>query len=163
LPKLDNLGLEITERAKKISEQTSRQLWAVSDSVEAKIAALTDAVKNGSPVKREGLWGGNPNSSSLNGNAEPKDRWKLPELDPKDVYGLDLSDLPQHLQISIPSVHIFGFKDPRYPSGVQLAMFSSQDKRLTYDHEGGHEIPRDSRTSRDLASAVEWVEWQIKG
>lgn len=60
-------------------------------------------------------------------------------------------------KISIPTAHIYGDKDPRYPAGVMLSAVCDPAKRKTYNHEGGHEIPRKDAVSRRIAMLVRWA------
>lgn len=60
-------------------------------------------------------------------------------------------------EIGIPTVHIYGAKDPRYVAGVQLSGLSDARKRKTFDHSGGHEIPRNQAVSKKIAGLVRWV------
>ncbi|KAL8723284.1 MAG: hypothetical protein Q9225_000406 [Loekoesia sp. 1 TL-2023] len=76
--------------------------------------------------------------------------------DPKNVFGLDFTRIPQHLRIKVPTVHIYGNKDPRCPASLQLAQFSDPSLRKTYDHGGGHDVPRKSDVSESIAQLVEW-------
>ncbi|CAJ2512317.1 Uu.00g053320.m01.CDS01 [Anthostomella pinea] len=98
--------------------------------------------------------GGDDNKTSEDG-LDPK---ALPPLEADDVYGLNLTDIPEHLVIDIPTVHIYGIKDPRYPAAVQLAWFCNPDKRRVFDTGGGHEIPRSSQVSREIADAIVWLQ-----
>ncbi|KAL2008391.1 hypothetical protein VTN00DRAFT_8373 [Thermoascus crustaceus] len=61
------------------------------------------------------------------------------------------------LQIKIPTVHIYGSKDPRYFAGVQLSSFCDPRTRKVYNHGGGHEIPRGDTVSRTIADLVRWA------
>lgn len=66
-------------------------------------------------------------------------------------------DLQGPYSIDIPTVHIYGNKDPRYTSGVMLSGLCDDDKRRVFDHEGGHEIPRSEAVSREIARLVRWA------
>ncbi|KAJ5280552.1 hypothetical protein N7478_005924 [Penicillium angulare] len=61
------------------------------------------------------------------------------------------------LQIPIPTVHIYGTKDPRYSAGVQLSGVCNPENRRTFNHGGGHEIPRTSAVSNTIAELIEWA------
>ena len=74
-----------------------------------------------------------------------------------DVYGLDFTRVPGRLLIKIPTVHVWGSKDPRYPSSVQLSHFCEGSLRKTLDHGSGHDIPRTRDCSESVAEAIEWV------
>lgn len=75
-----------------------------------------------------------------------------------DVYGLDFTRVPGRLLIKIPTVHVWGSKDPRYPSSVQLSQFCEGSLRKTLDHGSGHDIPRTRDCSESVAEAMEWLE-----
>lgn len=87
------------------------------------------------------------------------------DLPMNNIYGLDLSEdnLPNALKTkgrrgitSVPTLHIFGSKDPRYPQSLQLAnLFDERDRRM-FDHGGGHDIPRGKEISEGIAELVEW-------
>lgn len=76
-------------------------------------------------------------------------------IDPSDVFGLDFTKIKKPL-ISIPTVHIYGGKDPRFPASVQLSHFCEPSMRRTYDHGGGHDIPRTKDVSDTIAGLVRW-------
>jgi hypothetical protein len=64
--------------------------------------------------------------------------------------------------MDIPTVHIYGIKDPRYPASIQLAHFSNENNRKVFDHKGGHEIPRTTIVSQTIAGMVEWLGEQVR-
>jgi hypothetical protein len=72
------------------------------------------------------------------------------------VFGIDVARIPREMKIPIPTVHVFGSKDPRFPASVTLAQFCNDGVRRTYDHLGGHEIPRKRDVSESIAELVEW-------
>ncbi|KAL8825126.1 MAG: hypothetical protein Q9170_007919 [Blastenia crenularia] len=76
--------------------------------------------------------------------------------DPSNVFGLDFTKMPKHLRIMIPTVHIYGNKDPRCPASLALAQFSDPTWRKIYDHGGGHDVPRKSDVSDSISQLVEW-------
>lgn len=93
------------------------------------------------------------------------DRWARPgklafdptaSINPANVFGLDFSRIPADLRINIPTVHVYGIKDPRYPASLQLSQFCQPAFRKTYDHGGGHDIPRGKVVSESIAELVEW-------
>ncbi|KAL4800264.1 serine hydrolase-domain-containing protein [Aspergillus venezuelensis] len=61
------------------------------------------------------------------------------------------------VKISIPTVHIYGERDPRYVAGIQLSEVCERTKRKIYNHGGGHEIPRFEAVSGALADLVRWA------
>ncbi|KAJ5455299.1 Serine hydrolase FSH [Penicillium sp. IBT 31633x] len=60
-------------------------------------------------------------------------------------------------RINLPTVHIYGSKDPRYAAGVHLSGICEPEKRRTYDHGGGHEIPRTAAVSSSIAELFQWA------
>ncbi|KAJ6131645.1 Serine hydrolase FSH [Penicillium sp. IBT 18751x] len=75
--------------------------------------------------------------------------------------GLSEEELREEIKspyrIPIPTVHIYGSKDPRYAAGVHLSGVCEPAKRRTYDHGGGHEIPRTAAVSNSIAELVRWA------
>ena len=61
------------------------------------------------------------------------------------------------VRIEIPTVHVYGEKDPRYTAGVLLSGLCAPERRRVFNHGGGHEIPRTSAVSGTIAELVEWV------
>ncbi|GES61698.1 EF-hand calcium-binding domain protein [Aspergillus terreus] len=61
------------------------------------------------------------------------------------------------VRIEIPTVHVYGNKDPRYEAGVLLSGVCEEGCRRGYDHGGGHEIPRTGVVSDTIAEMVRWV------
>lgn len=60
-------------------------------------------------------------------------------------------------RVAIPTVHIYGSKDPRYAAGVHLSGICRPENRRTFNHEGGHEIPRSPVVSESIANLVRWA------
>ncbi|MCJ1470650.1 hypothetical protein MMC07_009296 [Pseudocyphellaria aurata] len=82
-------------------------------------------------------------------------------IEPSNVFGLDFTKIKRPL-ISIPTVHIYGGKDPRFPASVQLAHFCEPTMKRTYDHGGGHDIPRTKEVSETIAELVRWSAFMSK-
>ncbi|KAK5992003.1 Esterase alnB-like protein [Cladobotryum mycophilum] len=47
------------------------------------------------------------------------------------------------VKINIPTTHVYGRSDPWKPHSMDLIDLCSREKALIYQHDGGHEIPRD--------------------
>lgn len=60
-------------------------------------------------------------------------------------------------RIDVPTVHIYGSKDPRYAAGVHLSGVCEPAKRRLFNHGGGHEIPRTEAVSSSIAELVKWA------
>lgn len=67
------------------------------------------------------------------------------------------SEITSPYHINIPTVHIYGSKDPRWAAGVHLSGICEPTKRRTYDHGGGHEIPRTATVSNSIAELFQWA------
>lgn len=76
------------------------------------------------------------------------------------MFGLDLAQVAEEHKIPISTVHIYGSRDPRMGSALQLAGLCSSDKARVACHGGGHDIPRTSRVSDMLADLVFWASTQ---
>lgn len=134
-PVLEDLGLEIPQRAHELNQRTASLM-------RLKSAMLYEF--KGLP-RGQGLW---DDTADLEHDAD-----ELP--DQTDCFGLDFTKVPGDVRIKIPTVHIVGEKDPRWPAGVQLAYFC--DDRKFYDHGGGHDIPRTTPVSSEIAGLVQAV------
>lgn len=144
LAALEDLGLEVSERAWDINDRTAKSL-AHKAGMLAEWAKNIDLVKPG-----VGLW---DDTSDLLHDPSQRDN-----IDDADFFGLDYTSFPRDLRIDIPTVHVVGGKDPRWPSGMQLARFCEQvTTQAVFDHGGGHEIPRSSFVSLRIAQMVEGV------
>ena len=60
-------------------------------------------------------------------------------------------------QISVPTVHIYGSNDPMYIPGITLSGLCDENKRKAYNHGGGHEIPRKTDVTEQIAGMVRWA------
>ncbi|KAL4964302.1 serine hydrolase FSH [Aspergillus stella-maris] len=141
---LYDIGLPISTEAEEINKLSGALLQNTAGS-------LTTFAKDTSQIKRGiGLWDKNLSSNSL--LHDPTTR---PERD--NVFGLDFTSFPDWAKIDIPTVHIYGGKDPRWPAGIQLAEFCERSKREEFDHGGGHDIPRTSEVSGRIAGLVRGV------
>ena len=89
--------------------------------------------------------------------AEDLDHDLLEALPSSDVYGLDFNSFPEDQKIKIPTVHIYGAKDPKYVASIQLVHFCDEKRRRTFDHGGGHDVPRLTGVSEGIAELVEWA------
>lgn len=129
LSALDDLGFVVSEEAKEIDEKSKVQLLS---------RASTEAIlKDGS-----NRWGV---------GFDP-----LSQKDKSNIFGFNFENIPKDRMIQIPTVHVYGAKDPRYPSSITLAQFCKASVRKTYDHGGGHDIPRTRDVNIAMAELVEW-------
>ncbi|KAL4931413.1 serine hydrolase-domain-containing protein [Aspergillus undulatus] len=138
---LSDLGLPISDRAESINKASGALLNTTAGS-------LTDLAANTSKITRGvGLWDNN-----LSSNALLHDSTSRP--DRSDVFGLDFTSFPSWAKIRMPTVHVYGAKDPRWPAGIQLAEFCDLGKRVEFDHGGGHDIPRTSEVSNRITGLL---------
>lgn len=133
---LEDLGYKVSPRAHDVNDQTVKVMKAKAANL-AHMAANLDQVKYG-----VGLW--DDTSDLLHDPAV------VPEE--KDVFGIDFTKMPADMRIRIPTVHIYGAKDPRWPSSMQLAYFCTD--RKMFDHGGGHDIPRSTDVSQKIAALI---------
>ena len=134
---LEDLGLHVSQRAKDLNDRTSKAL-------QRKAGALRDMAANLDRIQPGvGLWDDTADLVHDAGGGVP---------DARDVFGLDFTEFPRDLFIQMPTVHIYGGKDPRWPAAMQLAHFC--ENRVMYDHGGGHDIPRSTEVSLRIAELV---------
>ena len=70
-----------------------------------------------------------------------------------NVFGMNYATgFPKELLITLPVVNVFGIRDPRYTSAIQLAYTCRN--RAMYDHKGGHDIPRTTEVSVNIAELI---------
>lgn len=126
---LDDLGVFVTAEARE---------WDESSKVQLQAKASSDA------ILREGTkrWGLGFDPFAIK--------------DKSNVFGIDFTQIPKEWLIQIPTVHVYGAKDPRYPASITLAHFCEESVRRSYDHGGGHDIPRRGEVSEMLAELTEW-------
>ncbi|OOQ91704.1 putative EF-hand calcium-binding domain protein [Penicillium brasilianum] len=67
------------------------------------------------------------------------------------------SEIECPFRIDIPTVHIYGSKDPRYAAAMHLSAICLPERRRTYNHEGGHDIPRSKEVSDSIADLIRWA------
>ncbi|KAK4230013.1 putative serine hydrolase [Podospora fimiseda] len=137
---LEDIGIEVSKKAHEINDASSILL-------RNKATALNNwAELQG---KGKGLWD------------DTKGLLHDPSIipDDQDVFGLDFTKIPKNLKIKIPTVNIYGGKDPRWPSSVQLARFCEDTK--CYDHGGGHDIPRSTEVSLEIAGLIKRLAQKI--
>ncbi len=97
-----------------------------------------------------------------------KERWGEQAFDPtvrrdvSNIFGINFTMMPENLVIPIPTVHIFGNQDPRYPASIKLAHSCNPLVMRAYDHGGGHDIPRKGEVSKKIADLIEWSAMMAK-
>ncbi|KAL4997411.1 serine hydrolase FSH [Aspergillus recurvatus] len=139
---LQDMGLPVSEMAENISKATGQLLNSTATKLST-FASNTSLIERG-----VGLWDNNVTSNTL--VHDPSSR---PSRD--DIFGLDFTFFPAWAKIDIPTVHVYGAKDPRWPAGIQLAEFCTD--RVEFDHGGGHDIPRWSMVSERIGEMVQDV------
>ncbi|KAI1094618.1 serine hydrolase FSH [Rostrohypoxylon terebratum] len=58
-------------------------------------------------------------------------------------------------RIKIPTVHIYGRKDPAYQESLNLKDMCDPRMRLEYAHSSGHDIPRGIAVTKDMARVIQ--------
>ncbi|KAL8715723.1 MAG: hypothetical protein Q9220_000390 [cf. Caloplaca sp. 1 TL-2023] len=137
---LEDLGVEVTEAAWEMNKSSAVQLME---------QASGDAI-----LKRGAQRWRNVNYKSNEGFTG-----ETPVDDASDVFGLDFTrGVLGGLRIKIPTVHVYGSKDPRCPASLQLAELCEKRWRRVFDHGGGHDVPRKTEVSEGIAQLVEWTQ-----
>ncbi|KAJ5177734.1 Serine hydrolase FSH [Penicillium coprophilum] len=139
-PALEDMGLEVSPLAHEVNRYTGALL---NDTA----GQLTVLAQNLCLIKRGlGLWEYAAERNLHNPESRPERN---------NVFGLDFTKFPENARIKIPTVNIYGSKDPRWPAGIQLAEFC--DDTMEFDHGGGHDIPRSTQVSNKIADMVRQV------
>ncbi|KAJ5947175.1 hypothetical protein N7466_000190 [Penicillium verhagenii] len=133
---LEDLGMDISDKARQWDKQT-------------KIALRERASKEAILKLGRDRW----TTPGGNGDRDLQIDTSAP-IDPSDVFGLDTVQMPRNLRIDIPTLHVYGRVDPRWPASLQLVHLSDPARRLTYQHEGGHNIPRSSVAAEGIAQLI---------
>ncbi|KAI4166337.1 MAG: hypothetical protein LQ342_000227 [Letrouitia transgressa] len=145
-----DMGLPVPPEAWAINERTGKELREKAGSAVAEIQAIME----GGLEARRGLW-------DRTDTLEHDPLAEFPE-DRSNVFGLDFEVFPETLRIGIPTVHIYGSKDPRYPASMQLVHFAEEGRRKVYDHGGGHDLPRTTVVSNKVAELVDWMDEMVR-
>ncbi|CAK7275131.1 hypothetical protein SEPCBS119000_006523 [Sporothrix epigloea] len=148
LAALTSLNVDVPEKAMTIEKDSVKALHAKTRMFQ-ELASQLSQIQRG-----VGLW---DDTSMLVHDPEAP----LPPAE--DVFGMDYSPaggFPEDLYITIPTVHIYGSRDPRYPAALQLAYTCRQ--RSMYDHGGGHDIPRTTEVSERIADMIMQLERTIR-
>lgn len=135
-PILEDLGVDVTDEAWDTCNRTGGSLQ--------KRTRLIEMYADNPVLLRKGMTLWDDSSDFLH------DPNNLPPA--SDCFGLDFTKVPSDLIVDIPTVHIVGAKDPKWPAGIQLTHFC-RSKRI-FDHGGGHEIPRSKAVSDAIASLI---------
>ncbi|KAK4140661.1 serine hydrolase FSH [Dichotomopilus funicola] len=146
LPALRDLGVNVTKRTEEVHQTSIEQLGKRT----TELLKLAQNLKNVGPGAGTKVW---DDKTGLVHDPEEK-------LRTSDVYGLDFTKMAEDLLVQIPTVHIYGAKDPRWPCNRHLEYFCM--KKKVFDHGGGHEIPRFTAVSDKIAEMVVWLANEIK-
>ncbi|THD00318.1 hypothetical protein EYZ11_000211 [Aspergillus tanneri] len=88
--------------------------------------------------------------------AKGSGRWNADAMKGETEEGIR-GEISGGVKIGIPTVHVYGEKDPRYVAGIQLSEVCEPRKRRTYNHGGGHEIPRLEKVTVTVVELVRWA------
>ena len=155
LPVLADLGVPVSKRAWEVNDKTAGLLHKRTEKLKYK-ADNPDTIKRG-----EGLW--DEVDDLIH---DPTSSKHLRDL--KDVFGLDFTDPKMKKAVGdlgtiIPTVHVYGGKDPRWPASVQLAQMFEGGMNERFDHGGGHELPRTTECSVKTAELMEGLRRRAEG
>ncbi len=59
--------------------------------------------------------------------------------------------------ITVPTARIVDSKDPFYPASLGLIEIDDSGCRVVFDHRGGHDVPRDTQTTKDIVHTIKGV------
>lgn len=154
LPVLQDLGVKVSVRAWDVNNATAALLHKRTEKLKFK-ADNPDTIKRG-----EGLW--DEVGDLLH---DPTSKRKV---DPRDVFGLDFTDQNMRKAVGelgeiVPTVHVYGGRDPRWPASVQLAQLFEGGMNERFDHGGGHELPRTTECSVRMAELMEKLRRRVEG
>ncbi|KAF3403575.1 hypothetical protein F1880_009572 [Penicillium rolfsii] len=155
LPVLEDLGFPISQEAQEWDDETRRLL--LSKTTDHSWLNRKNRPGLGAATDR---WAPVPGTCPIIRGSEH----------PTSVFGLDFTLKPADIKIRIPTVHICGSRDPRFPSAVQLHALCEEEAPL-WDHGGGHDIPRGKEISQRIAELLvkgmnrgeEWVHPAVGG
>ncbi|KAF9885359.1 hypothetical protein FE257_012976 [Aspergillus nanangensis] len=89
------------------------------------------------------------------GARKTQDKWVGPSLEKGEITEEELRDeIAGPYSISIPTLHFYGTKDPRFESSVELSGLCDAAKMKLCNHQGTHDIPRKNSVSENMASAL---------
>lgn len=57
-------------------------------------------------------------------------------------------------KITIPTAHIYGQSDPHRPQSLRLIELCDEKQAASFEHLGGHEVPRSSEQSREISKTI---------
>lgn len=158
---LEEVGFVPSRRARSFNEASRKDLQRKAASVQEKVTAMQGRAAEDRAMQT-GLWS---DISTLPHKAvlDESDIRALPHMAQGDVFGLDMGRIPDALVPTIPTVHVYGILDPIYPSSIQLASFCRLGSRQVFNHGGGHEVPRTTKASIEIASLLQWLRAEVEG
>jgi len=134
---LDDLCIEVSQKARDVDDRSRQQLSEQAGSINAMDLRRGNDRWTGT---------GDETTPGVTDGA----------VDPKNIFGLDTTAVPDDLKIKVPTIHVYGAKDPRRPASLQLAYLCDSSKRKIFDHGGGHDIPRTKVVSEGIAELMNW-------
>jgi hypothetical protein len=111
------------------------------------IPKAADRVVEETEARRQGNLGPSPLHVSLARQAM---------FNSDDCFGLNLNKMPPELKIRIPTVHVWGTKDPSFPTSTHLAGLCDPYIRKIHIHGSGHEVPQGIEDTQALGQLVLW-------
>lgn len=147
--------LNVSDKAKRIIKESGDALSDVRAQTPIKVKKMLET------GERSNMWD-MPTALWDGKNQTIGPSWDPPTSDKNDVFGLDVSNLPDNVKMNLPTFHVYGHKDPMCTASLHLANLCAGDKRQIYDHGGGHDIPRPSWVSEDIASGIRKVGERIQ-
>ncbi|KAI1826071.1 serine hydrolase FSH [Xylaria intraflava] len=91
--------------------------------------------------------------SPLPAHASQKERAMY---DSDHCFGLNLNRVPREFKIRIPTVHVWGTKDPCFPAYIHLVGLCDPYIRQVYQHHDAHEVPQKREDTDRLGPLFVW-------
>ena len=82
------------------------------------------------------------------------DRWQGADAELLVPQAEAMAEVEGPYNITLPTVHVYGSKDPKYVGGLQLSSMCTEGNRQVYNHGGGHEIPRKADVTAHIADLI---------
>ncbi|KAI0873149.1 serine hydrolase FSH [Hypoxylon argillaceum] len=120
---------------------------AVLKDLGAPISGVAERIVEETELRRQGNLGPSPSHISLARQAM---------FNSDDCFGLNLNKVPLELKIRIPTAHVWGSKDPSFPTSTHLAGLCDPYIRKIYIHGSGHEVPQGIEDTQELGQLVLW-------
>ncbi|KAI8623317.1 serine hydrolase FSH [Xylariaceae sp. FL1651] len=119
----------------------------VLKSLGAQVSRAAERVVEETELRRQGVLGPLPSHVS---------RARLAIFNSDDCFGLNLNKMPLELKIRVPTIHVWGQRDPEFPASIHLAGLCDPYIRKMHTHGDAHEVPQGVEDVSQLAQLILW-------